>query len=171
MTFNTNYRLRLSDAQRRVIVALVFAVSLSSVHVDLAYAADVPPEPTLSVVQAAPIEVVTQPQIVAVTKVVQDDVDHTHLATITAYASVPWETDDSPFITADGTHVRDGIIAANFLKFGTRVRIPDLFGDKVFEVHDRMNKRFSDRVDIWMENVKLPPKFGIKRNVKIEILK
>ena len=90
--------------------------------------------------------------------------------TVTAYASVPWETDDSPFITADGSHVRDGIIAANFLKFGTRVRMPVLFGDKVFEVHDHMNKRFSDRVDIWMDNVAKPPKFGIRHNITLEIL-
>lgn len=90
--------------------------------------------------------------------------------TITAYSSVPWECDDSPFITADGTHVRDGIVAANFLKFGTRIRIPELFGDKVFEVHDRMNKRFSNRVDIWMEKVSDNHKFGIKRDILIEVL-
>lgn len=89
---------------------------------------------------------------------------------MTAYNSVPGQTDSTPFITADGSHVRDGIVAANFLKFGTRVRIPELFGDKVFEVHDRMNQRFDKRVDIWMEKVPDARAFGMKRNVKIEIL-
>ncbi|MBD3252034.1 hypothetical protein GF380_06350, partial [Candidatus Uhrbacteria bacterium] len=59
-----------------------------------------------------------------------------HYVPMTAYTSRPEETDDTPFITADGSHVRDGIVAANFLPFGTKVRIPSLFGDQIFEVHD-----------------------------------
>jgi len=90
--------------------------------------------------------------------------------TITSYSSVPWQTDDSPFITADGSRVKDGIVAANFLKLGTRIRIPELFGDKIFEVHDRMHPRFSNRVDIWMPSVAESRRFGIKRGIKIEIL-
>src|SRR3990167_1248447 len=39
--------------------------------------------------------------------------------TITAYSSTPEETDSTPFITASGTHVRDGVVAANFLPLGT----------------------------------------------------
>lgn len=87
----------------------------------------------------------------------------------TAYTSDPGETDSSPFTTADGTRVRDGIIAANFLKHGTRVRIPEYFGDKVFEVHDRMNARYTQRVDIWMVKKSDAYAWGVRR-VKIEIL-
>lgn len=86
-----------------------------------------------------------------------------------AYTSRPEETDDTPFITADGSHVADGIIAANFLKFGTKVRIPALFGDKIFEVHDRMNKRYPYKIDIWMENYSDAIKFGV-RHADIEIV-
>lgn len=86
-----------------------------------------------------------------------------------AYTSRPEETDDTPFITADGSHVADGIIAANFLKFGTKVRIPKLFGDKVFEVHDRMNKRYPYKIDIWMSEYKDAIQFGVKR-ADIEIV-
>src|SRR3989344_3213041 len=60
----------------------------------------------------------------------------------TAYSSTPDQTDDTPFITAKGTTVRDGIIAANFLPFGTRIKIPDIYGDKIFVVEDRMNRRY-----------------------------
>jgi len=49
--------------------------------------------------------------------------------TATAYNSVPEQTDDTPFITASGSHVRMGVIAANFLPMGTLVKIPDYFGD------------------------------------------
>jgi 3D (Asp-Asp-Asp) domain-containing protein len=87
---------------------------------------------------------------------------------VTAYSSTPDQTDDTPFITANGTHVRDGIIAANFLKFGTRVKFPDFSGDKIFSVQDRMNARYSDRVDIWMESREAAMNFGV-RTLKMEI--
>lgn len=72
--------------------------------------------------------------------------------TVTFYSSTPDQTDDTPFITANGTQVRYGIAAANFLPFGTRIKLPELFGDEVFVVHDRMNPRFSRRVDIWLKS-------------------
>jgi 3D (Asp-Asp-Asp) domain-containing protein len=81
---------------------------------------------------------------------------------MTAYTSRPEETDSTPFITADGSHVRDGIVAANFLPFGTKVRIPELFGDKIFEVHDRMNKRYPYKMDIWMADYGEAIRFGVK---------
>ena len=87
----------------------------------------------------------------------------------TAYTSRPEETDSTPFITADGSHVRDGIVAANFLKFGTKIRIPELYGDKIFEVHDRMNKRYNVKVDIWMDNLQNARNHGV-RHLKIEIV-
>lgn len=93
----------------------------------------------------------------------------TMIVTTTAYNSEPGQTDSTPFTTANGTRVRDGIVAANFLKFGTRIRIPEYFGDKVFEVHDRMNARYTSRVDIWMLNKADAKSWGVRR-VKIEIL-
>lgn len=84
-------------------------------------------------------------------------------AHITGYSSTPDQTDDTPFITAAGTHVRDGIVAANFLPLYTRIKIPELFGEKVFVVEDRMAKRFQDRVDIWFADRPTARKFGIKQ--------
>lgn len=81
---------------------------------------------------------------------------------MTAYSSTPDQTDDSPFIAASGKHVFDGMIAANFLPFGTKVMIPELFGDKVFTVEDRMNRRFSERVDIWFPTRSAALRFGIQ---------
>jgi 3D (Asp-Asp-Asp) domain-containing protein len=85
---------------------------------------------------------------------------------ITAYNSEAGQTDDSPCITANGFNVcKHGVedtIAANFLKFGTKVQIPELFGDRIFVVRDRMNKRHTDRVDVWMNGKKEALKFGKK---------
>jgi len=69
---------------------------------------------------------------------------------ITAYSSTPDQTDSTPFITASGETVKNGIIAANFLPFGTEIEIPSLFGDRIFTVEDRMNRREPNGVDIWM---------------------
>lgn len=80
---------------------------------------------------------------------------------VTAYSSTPEETDDTPFITARGTEVRDGIIATNLLPFGTKVKIPTLFGDKVFIVEDRMHRRKENFLDIWMPTKAEAEKFGI----------
>ena len=87
----------------------------------------------------------------------------------TAYTSRPQETDSTPFITADGSHVRDGIVAANFLKFGTKIRIPELYGDKIFEVHDRMNARYWYKVDIWMDDLQDARQHGVRR-LTIEVV-
>lgn len=83
-----------------------------------------------------------------------------YLVTVTAYSSTSEETDDSPFITASGTHVRDGVAAANFLPFGTIIKIPELYGDRIFMVEDRLHERYSDRVDIWMPTKEDAQNFG-----------
>ena len=80
---------------------------------------------------------------------------------ITAYSSTPDETDDTPFITATGMRVRDGIVATNMLPFGTKVKIPSLFGDKIFVVEDRMAKRMVGVLDIWMPTKNAALRFGV----------
>jgi len=80
---------------------------------------------------------------------------------VTAYSSTPEETDDTPFITANGSTVRDGIVAVNFLPFGTKIKIPKMFGEKVFVVADRMHMRKVNAVDVWMQTKESAKHFGI----------
>lgn len=89
---------------------------------------------------------------------------------VSAYSSTPDQTDDTPFITASGTHVRDGIIAANFLPIGAKVRFPNIYGEKIFVVEDRMNSRYYYRADIWMPTRGDALQFGL-RNTLIEIIR
>lgn len=92
-----------------------------------------------------------------------------------AYNSIPNQTDSDPCTTANGHNLcESGVedtIAANFLPFGTKVKIkgyPELEG-KTFIVRDRMNKRYgSDHIDIWMKSYKDAREFG-RRYLKIEI--
>ena len=88
----------------------------------------------------------------------------------TAYSSTPDQTDASPFIAASGRRVYDGMVAANFLRFGTKIRMPQVFGDKIFTVDDRMHPRFARRIDIWFPSKNQALQFGAKR-LKIEIVK
>lgn len=87
--------------------------------------------------------------------------------TFTAYNSEVAQCNSEPCITANGFNVCEhGIedtIAANFLPFGTKVRIPDLFGDRIFIVRDRMNARYPDRVDVWMLEKSDAVQFGVRR--------
>jgi len=111
-------------------------------------------------------------------------------ALVTGYSSDIWQCDSTPFTPAMSnynlkTNAELGIVdtvAANFLPLGTKVRFPDLFGDKVFTVRDRMNAKYNGttRVDIYFALLnadgKLDAKtsrqaavtFGVKR-LKMEV--
>ncbi len=102
--------------------------------------------------------------------VVAEKPDITMDAVITAYSSTPDQTDSDPFIAASGKRVHEGMIAANGMPFGTRIKIPSLYGDRIFLVEDRMNARYGyGRMDIWMDAPKAELyKFGVKR-VMVEV--
>lgn len=115
----------------------------------------------------------------------------------TAYSSDPYQTDDTPCHGAMWTYdlceayTKYGLedtIAANFLPLGTLVRFPDLYGDKIFVVRDRMNAKYNYetlgyyRIDFY-KAAATPEgtydndaaraeaiEFGIKRGLKMEII-
>ena len=99
----------------------------------------------------------------------ENQVNYSFKVTVTAYSSTVCQTDDTPFITASGTSVRNGIVAANFLPFGAKIRIPDIYGERIFVVEDRMHPRKTDQIDIWFESYWQAKQFGIKM-AYIEIL-
>lgn len=90
-------------------------------------------------------------------------------ATVFAYSSTVGQTDSSPFMTASGEPVHDGIVANNCLPFGTIVTFPDQFGDKQFVVEDRMAKRYGcDTFDIWFETTSAARSFG-KQHTTVQV--
>jgi 3D (Asp-Asp-Asp) domain-containing protein len=89
---------------------------------------------------------------------------------VTAYSSTVLETDESPFSTASGSSVRDGIMANNLLPFGTKIRIPEIYGDKIFTIEDRMNPKVGFyHADIWFPSYSEAKNFGAKTTY-IEVL-
>jgi len=77
---------------------------------------------------------------------------------ITAYSSTLDQTDSTPFITAYGTEVREGIIASNEFEKGTILRI----AGEEYVVEDRMNARYPDRLDIWYPTRQEALNWGIR---------
>lgn len=91
-------------------------------------------------------------------------------ATLTSYTSRAEETDASPFITANGSHVHVGTVASNCLPFGTKLKVPELFGDQVFVVEDRMNSRYGcGNLDVWFPEYNQAIQFG-KRHAQVYVL-
>jgi 3D (Asp-Asp-Asp) domain-containing protein len=89
---------------------------------------------------------------------------------VTGYSSTVWETDETPELTASGSVVREGIVANNGLPIGTKIKIPELYGDKIFVIEDRMNPRVGPyQVDIWFPSYLEAKNFGAKRTY-IEVL-
>lgn len=88
---------------------------------------------------------------------------------ITGYSSTVWQTDDTPFTTAAGTPVRNGVVATNFLPFNTKIKIPGIYGERIFVVEDRMSPRYGHRIDIWFPDYRQARNFGVRR-AYIEIL-
>lgn len=91
------------------------------------------------------------------------------VVTATAYNSVPGQTDDTPWLAAWNNKLKPGqkVIAVSRdleklgLTNGAKVEIEGL---GVFTVRDRMNKRWRNKIDIWMESdVKAARKFGAKK--------
>jgi 3D (Asp-Asp-Asp) domain-containing protein len=89
---------------------------------------------------------------------------------VTGYSSREEETDETPFIAASGDTVYWGMVATNAYPFGTRIRFPELYGDKVFVVGDRMNARYQNRIDIWFPEYERALAFGLQ-NTKVEIVR
>ncbi|MEX1997937.1 MAG: hypothetical protein WEA04_04695 [Candidatus Andersenbacteria bacterium] len=97
-------------------------------------------------------------------QVVRPPVGTTFVVETSAYASSPLQTDSTPCVTAAGTRVRPGVVATNFLPFGTIVAIDGV----PHIVEDRMNPRFNGLfLDVWLPSTTEALEFGRK---KIEIV-
>ena len=106
------------------------------------------------------------------------EVISTHNVRATGYSSTPDQTDSTPCIAASGYNICTGeenVIAANFsingkrVPLGTLIRIPDLYGDKVFVIEDRMNSRYKNNIDIWFPERGLALQFGSQK-LTIEVV-
>ncbi|WFS62543.1 hypothetical protein LF599_18100 [Pseudodesulfovibrio thermohalotolerans] len=92
--------------------------------------------------------------------------------TVTAYNPSTDQCDDDPLIAASMRKVRSGTIAVSRdlfdqgWVFGRKVRIE---GYGIFEINDLMNKRYHQRIDIFMWDESRAREFG-RKNIKAALL-
>jgi len=79
-----------------------------------------------------------------------------------AYSSEKSQTDGDPSSTASGTKCHWGTVAANHLKFKTKIKIQG-FGNKIFIVEDRHHPKHKNIIDIWFPSKQEAKKFGVKK--------
>lgn len=93
-----------------------------------------------------------------------------YAVTATAYSPRAQETDDTPWETATLTRCTEGrtiAVSQDHVDWlGRRVYIPG-YGVRVVE--DLMNKRFTDRIDFFIENTAQAEAFGVK-SLKVILL-
>jgi len=102
----------------------------------------------------------------------QFEVKKTFWTTVTAYSSSPDETSGDPFVTASGDRTTSGVLAHQYLPFGTKVRFPEVFGDKIFVVKDRLHEKHTSEFlfDMWVHSKAEAKAWGAKI-LKVEVLK
>ncbi|MCX6780876.1 MAG: hypothetical protein NT003_02030 [Candidatus Magasanikbacteria bacterium] len=146
-------RKQLNKAEKFVLCAVFAALLVTSSKPQVVHAESIT---TVGFEDIAPVPSIT--------------IKKTLVITATAYSSSPDQTDDTPFITSNGKQVYDGLIAANWLPYNTKIRIPDYYGDKIFTVNDRMNQRYdTGRLDVWFKSRQEAKQFGI-RTIRIQIV-
>ncbi|MFA6522013.1 MAG: hypothetical protein WCT24_00220 [Patescibacteria group bacterium] len=89
------------------------------------------------------------------------------VVTVSAYNSVPAQTDSTPCIGAQGTNIcafleaGSNTCAANFVPLGTKLHVEGL---GVCVVRDRMNARYTHRVDWYMgQDIASAKQWGIRK--------
>ena len=92
--------------------------------------------------------------------------------TVTAYSPSSSQCDSDPHVTASMVRVRPGIVAVSrdlFEQgwvFGKKVYVK---GHGIFEIADLMNKRHTQRMDIFFPDTEAARRFGVKQ-VQVALL-
>lgn len=160
---------------RRLVTAAIWAFALNAVYPSGAHAQSVSRSDQTVISNAVmadphPIVKPIAAAIIHLTVPTDKPVARKMTLRASAYSSTVDQCDSDPFTTASGTKVHEGTIAMNGLPFGTKIRIPAHYGDKIFTVEDRMNAKWgSKRLDIWMPTRNDAQQWGV-RTITIEIL-
>ncbi len=171
--FRRKTRQRLKHLFTLALASLILNLSFPQIH----SAAAAAPQPTpanslaeIAQVVEAPVTVAEPEPTIKLPTVADKPVKKRLVVRASAYSSTVDQTDGDPFTAASGAKVHDGMLAMNGMPFGTKVRIPEYYGDKVFTIEDRMNARWGTRkIDIWMTTRAEAMQWGV-RTVTIEII-
>ncbi|MDF1497136.1 MAG: hypothetical protein P1P90_03690 [Patescibacteria group bacterium] len=175
----------INSVRKNIIVLLIAVVTVTSIKVQTANAVNLfPLVPTFTTASRAVYDVVKEKGFTVPrdTVVVSEPepvyqslaVKYKRSATVTAYNSVPWQTDSTPCIAADGSDIcklreQGEMSCASSLPFGTKINVP---GFGVCTVRDRLHPRFAHRIDLYFggaDQITAAKQWG-KRNLTVEVL-
>jgi 3D (Asp-Asp-Asp) domain-containing protein len=101
------------------------------------------------------------------------DCKHYILVCITVYQAVAGQTDSTPNITADGSTITNQTnwvaVSRDLLKcypFGSKIIIQSKEVSGVYTVHDVMNKRYINSIDILIHDNKIYKTYGLINQFK-----
>lgn len=173
---------KLNPISKSILILLTIAVTLTSIKIQSAGATQLLPTPMFSTASQLLSDAIQQRGFVIPEKFESElkpvketpATKYTKRYTITAYNSVPWQTDSTPCISADGSNIcelkkigEESCAAA--LPFGTKINIP---GFGVCTVRDRLAPKFSHRIDLYFggaDKIQDAKQWG-KRSVEVAVL-
>lgn len=158
---NKKYRKSKNKAKKTVIFLVIYAICMFFANKGIDSMMAMSPEEFWGMFEShtitienrafAATEQVSAPEPAPIEEAAPVPVEYTHEAKLTAYNSVPEQTDGDPCISADGTDIckfKGCTVAQNGVKFGTKIEIE---GFGLCEVHDRKNSRYgSEWIDIYL---------------------
>lgn len=170
-----------NSLSKLLLIGLMAAVTITSVQIQSASASVLLPTPVFTTALELANDAIQNQGFVVPVKFdsiaqVADGtpVKFSRRVVVTAYNSVPWQTDSTPCISADGSNIcelknKGEESCAAALPFGTKINIP---GFGVCTVRDRLAPRFSNRIDLYLggaEQIPAAKQWG-KRALLVDVL-
>lgn len=170
----------LNNLTKTYLIILIAVVTVTSIKVQTASAFELLPTPVISTaMQMADDAIQTHGFVIperfdAALQPAEDIPKYNKNYVVTAFNSVPWQTDASPCISADGSDIcklkdQGEQSCAAALPFGTKINIP---GFGTCTVHDRLAPRFSSRIDLYFggaDQLAAAKQWG-KRHLEVQIM-
>ena len=174
-------RQKVNSYTKTFLIVLIATVALTSIKIQSASASMLLPTPVFQTAGQMIYDAIQERGFV-VPQSTEEDVQstenlttkYTKKYTVTAYNSVPWQTDSTPCISADGSNVcelmkKGELSCAAALPFGTKINVP---GFGVCTVRDRLAPKFSHRIDLYFggaDQIPAAKQWG-KRSLVVAVL-
>jgi len=174
------FKQTLNTFTKTYLIILIAVVTITSIKIQTASAYELLPTPVFTTATQMAYDAIQERGFVVPQRFdkalqpAEDIPKYTKNVTVTAYNSVPWQTDNTPCVSADGSNICElkkigELSCAASLPFGTQINVP---GFGVCTVRDRLAPRFSNRVDLYFggEDQIMAAKQWGKRHLQVEVI-
>jgi 3D (Asp-Asp-Asp) domain-containing protein len=172
------FKQTIDSLSKTFLIVLIASITVTSVKIQSASAQVLLPTPVFITAAEMAYDAIQQSGFVVPDSTIQatdvTPIKFSKRVVVTAYNSVPGQTDNTPCISADGSNIcelknKGEESCAAALPFGTKINIP---GFGVCTVRDRLAPRFSNRIDLYFggkEKISAAKQWG-KRALLVDVL-